>query len=469
MVHQQRWRGYSNIVEGTVVTLLLFGLLSYFYIVVPFRFGQDGLTLQDLFLVLISLYIFDRFLVFLHLFRKPVEHEKLECEADTISVVIAAHNSQEVIGETIRQVLTHGIDPKNVIVVSDASTDNTVEIARSYGVTVIINKRNFQKGLSISRVVGLVSTPYVLILDDDTHIQGITIPTNLMQQYAAVSFTVLPLQSGRLIFDLQAFEYRRSMIMSKELRGDVGGVNNVSGAIGLFRTSDLRFQSRRHSGQVGGEDQQRTAMVHLYSVGQGVTHVQEVVRTIVPATWGALFHQRAFKWNRAVADNFWLFWQMIWSTRVPFILKLDRMQALFIFLSEPMRIMGWGAVFLSLNTTRLQTAIFVYCLTLLWELAIYQKTGRQDKLYIPLIYPFYSTWKNCTRFIAYFYWLREKYRYVFERGYHKLIRERHLVREYVAVICIMAFMWAAGIIAYTDLALDIPLGLAPYVYTREEK
>lgn len=455
-------------VEGALLTFLLLGLLAYFYIVVPLRLDDQSLTPQDLFWLLISIYFFDRFLTFLHLFRKPVEHEKLECEPDKVSVIIAAHNSQEVIGETVRQVLTHGINPKNVIVVSDASSDKTADVAKSYGVTVILNQQNLQKGLSISRVIGLVSTPYVLLLDDDTRVEGMTIPTNLMKKYAAVSFTLLPLQSGNLIFDLQAFEYRRSMIMSKELRGSVGGVGNVSGAIGLFKTNDLRFQAERHSGQVGGEDQQRTAMVHLYSPWQGVTHVQEVVQTIVPSTWRTLFRQRAFRWNRAVPDNFWLFWRMLWSPKVPLILKFDRMQALFIFLTEPIRILGWSIALLSLGYLSLYAIVFRYCISILWNLAIYAKTGRKDPLYVVIVYPLYSAFRECTRYIAHFHWLYAKYQYVFKRRYHKLISQRSLVKEYAAVFCIMLIMWIAGIAVY-QIKIDRDAKGVPNIVKKAER
>jgi len=61
-----------------------------------------------------------------------------------ISVIIPAHNEQEVIGRAIKAVLQNKYPKKEVIVVSDSSTDRTAEIASGFGrqVRVIsVNKR----------------------------------------------------------------------------------------------------------------------------------------------------------------------------------------------------------------------------------------------------------------------------------------------------------------------------------------
>jgi glycosyltransferase involved in cell wall biosynthesis len=74
-----------------------------------------------------------------------------------VSVVIACYNGADVIGETLESLLAH-VPPQNIIVVSDCSTDDTVAVARSFGVRVVENRFNRNKPLSVSRVAPMVTT-----------------------------------------------------------------------------------------------------------------------------------------------------------------------------------------------------------------------------------------------------------------------------------------------------------------------
>lgn len=121
-----------------------------------------------------------------------------------LTIVIPTYNGGDVLKETIKQAHKH-VRLDQIIVVSDASTDNTAEIARRAGVRVIVNKRNLQKARSINAAMPHVRTPYVLLLDDDTLIGETFIPTSLLDEgYTAVAFNVMPLKEDRYLTNSSA-------------------------------------------------------------------------------------------------------------------------------------------------------------------------------------------------------------------------------------------------------------------------
>lgn len=85
-----------------------------------------------------------------------------------LSVIICAYNSEKYIEECLES--TRGYkDLLDVIVVSDGSTDKTVEIAKKFDVNLIENNTNV--GLGMSRNMGMmaVTTPHIMFLDSDDY------------------------------------------------------------------------------------------------------------------------------------------------------------------------------------------------------------------------------------------------------------------------------------------------------------
>ena len=83
---------------------------------------------------------------------------KTSLQADTLTIVIPALNEEEAIGRTITRCLearaiikrTAGLDDVELIVVSDGSTDRTVEIARAFNdISVIVFETNRGYGAAI--------------------------------------------------------------------------------------------------------------------------------------------------------------------------------------------------------------------------------------------------------------------------------------------------------------------------------
>lgn len=89
-------------------------------------------------------------------------------EDPTISVVIPAYNAGATIGATLECVFQQTVQPSEVLVMDDGSTDNTAVIASSFGkdITVI---RQVNQGLSSARngLISIASSKLIAFLDSD--------------------------------------------------------------------------------------------------------------------------------------------------------------------------------------------------------------------------------------------------------------------------------------------------------------
>lgn len=83
-----------------------------------------------------------------------------------ISVVIPAHNESERIVHTIKGIQSIP-EVSEIIVVDDASTDVTAELARKAGATVISLPHNMGKGEALNRGVASSSGEIIALLDGD--------------------------------------------------------------------------------------------------------------------------------------------------------------------------------------------------------------------------------------------------------------------------------------------------------------
>jgi cellulose synthase/poly-beta-1,6-N-acetylglucosamine synthase-like glycosyltransferase len=91
-----------------------------------------------------------------------------------LCVLIPARNEELCIGGTIRSILAAGVQPSNIYVIDDGSTDRTGEIARSLGANVLRNEKNVGKARGIRTATthfGLESHyEFLALMDADTRV-----------------------------------------------------------------------------------------------------------------------------------------------------------------------------------------------------------------------------------------------------------------------------------------------------------
>jgi cellulose synthase/poly-beta-1,6-N-acetylglucosamine synthase-like glycosyltransferase len=411
------------------------------FIVVNFYIFSSIVNLNTFFYAFLLLSLLtDGLFVFIHLPRRlQGNKQKTYFNPNKLTIVIASYNGEDVIGKTIKEAAVH-VPYDQIIVVSDASTDKTAEVARATGARVIVNEKNLHKVGSINAAMLKVKTPYVLILDDDTLIGKTFIPTSLLDEgFTAVAFNVMPVKEKTLINQLQSFEYRLTMQISKNMRSATGAIGNISGAIGLYQTDDLIKQISLHSGQFAGEDEQRTLLAHMYGQGKGITYTDSLVLTLPPTTYRDLFKQRAFSWSLATPELFMLYWRLILSPRFHYLLKAEKGYLIYIYLTEPLRILFLWTLFIKPNHLLITYAFYAALNLIIWL-----RIGAKDNLQAVLLSPLYALGLTICRIIGYFYWLKVKGIYL-AKGLYKQATGRHLILEYAVVFSIITASWAVSI------------------------
>lgn len=123
-----------------------------------------------------------------------------------ISAVIPAYNEEANIGNVL-QVLVTVKSLDEIIVVDDGSSDNTAQVASSFGVKVIKLKHNIGKGGAMAEGVKSAVNPIILFLDadlvglKDEHIHELIKP--VLEEGFMMSVGVF--EHGRLATDLAQF------------------------------------------------------------------------------------------------------------------------------------------------------------------------------------------------------------------------------------------------------------------------
>ena len=439
LIKNTGWWVFQIVTSAIVLSLLIF-------IVVNFYIFSSIVNLNAFFYAFLILSLLtDGLFILLHLPRKR-KARKIETSfsPEKLTIVIACHNGEKVIKETIQNAAKH-VPLNQIIVVSDASTDKTASVAHATGANVIVSKKHLHKVGSINAAMEHVTTPYVLILDDDTLIGKTKIPTSLLDEgYTAVAFNVMPVPERTLINELQTFEYRSTMQMSKHLRSKTGAIGNVSGAIGLYRSEDLRRQITLHSGQFAGEDEQRTLLAHMYGTGKGVTYTDSLVLTKAPAKYKDLFRQRAFSWSISSPELFVLYWKTILSPRFHYLLKAEKAYLVYIYMTEPLRMLFVWTLFL-----KPRHAAIAYAFYLCLNLIIWARFGFSDTLRSVVLTPVYNLGLTICRFIGYFYWVVVKTRYLVNRM-HVHVVDRKLLAEYALTFVMVAGSWVVSIQHYKN-------------------
>jgi len=239
----------------------------------------------------------------------------------TVTVLIPAHNEEELVGLTIDSLMSQNRKPERVIVIADNCTDQTIEIARNRGVEVFATIDNKQKKAgALNQVLshllpGLGENDTVMIMDADTVLRQGFIKSAVEhfvrdRGLSAIGGLFYGENRKGFLAQIQRNEYTR---YSREIKRRRGRVFVLTGTASIFRARALRTvaEERGHllPGQKGHvydthaltEDNELT--IALKTLGALMTSPSDcMVETELMPTFGDLWRQR-LRWQRGAMEN----------------------------------------------------------------------------------------------------------------------------------------------------------------------
>lgn len=159
----------------------------------------------------------------LHLIYQYLLHRTMN---PTISVIIPAYNTASYISRAIESALGQTLENIEVIVIDDASTDNTLEVVKSFSdsrLTVIVNEKNMGVSNARNRALKIAQGEWIAVLDSDDWYAAdrlekllliakaenadiVIDDLNLIQQDDTSPWSTLLKESGEEIFDLKPID-----------------------------------------------------------------------------------------------------------------------------------------------------------------------------------------------------------------------------------------------------------------------
>jgi cellulose synthase/poly-beta-1,6-N-acetylglucosamine synthase-like glycosyltransferase len=345
------------------------------------------------------------------------EERRFTSDPTLVTAVIPSRNGAHELPTTIGQ-LGEFLPPERILVVDDASSDDTGRVAAALGCEVHRFDRRKGKAAAVNYAVHRVRTPYTLLLDDDTRLGGARIPTSLLSEdgFDAVAFHVLPDRRNRegargnnFLGALQRYEYGKSMEIGKRFHDVTHSVACISGAVGLFRTADLNRLHHRHTGVFQAEDLQRT-IIHLLERHR-IVFANEPVWTVAPATLRQWLKQRLTGWYPGLYHQLANFIRLLFRKGVSWRLRYEMVYNLYVLVSDPLK--TWSIVIIILTPSLRWWGLVLYLTYLAFEVYPYWVVRlpgdrRRAPLLVLLLYPIYGAVNTVLRTasIATWFWFR---------------------------------------------------------------
>src|SRR4030042_1094405 len=165
----------------------------------------------------------------------------------TVSAIIPIKNEANTLASTIESLQMQSIKLKQIIVIDDASTDESNQIAKAYeSILVLKNDQSLGKARSINRALNFVNSDLVAIIDGDTTLEK-TFIERVMNKFnsenvAAVSGFVVPSKKSENVAIRRARVIEDYYSQSTLKRGQdlIGGLFVVSGCCALYRTNTMK-------------------------------------------------------------------------------------------------------------------------------------------------------------------------------------------------------------------------------------
>lgn len=228
-----------------------------------------------------------------------------------VSILIAAYNEEENIESTLRSILNDKYPQKEVIVINDGSTDNTLQVIQNVqleypGKIELVNVENGGKAKALNIGVKAAKYKIFIAMDADTVFAPGTI-SQLVRHFGdpevgAVAGKVETTKSRGLLDIFQSIEYEVGQNIEKRIFASVNAVGVVPGPVGAWRRSAV-LKAGGYSDETLVEDQDLTLAI-LTSGYKIIYEPKAVCYTETPHTLKDFLKQR-FRWIYGTFQCVW--------------------------------------------------------------------------------------------------------------------------------------------------------------------
>ena len=224
-----------------------------------------------------------------------------------VSIIVPAYNEGKVIRHCVDSILGSAYENRELILVDDGSTDDTLTQMREYetqpGVTVL-GRRNGGKAAALNAGLARASGEIVLFVDADGIFAPDTIDAMLSafesERVGAVCGSDSPANLDRLLPRLASLQTHVGTGFARRALSLINCLPIVSGNLGAFRRSVLEKTGPFLEGFIG-EDLELTWRVH--KAGYRVAfQPRATVRAETPSTISGLWKQRV-RWARGLLQT----------------------------------------------------------------------------------------------------------------------------------------------------------------------
>jgi biofilm PGA synthesis N-glycosyltransferase PgaC len=162
-----------------------------------------------------------------------------------LTIIVPAYNEGASLGDTLVSLLAQSVAAEAIVVVDDCSTDDTAEVARRHGVTVLQPPRNTgSKAGAQNFALAHVTTPFVMAIDADTTLARDAIellrPAFDDAEVVAACGSVIPRHVRTLWERGRYVEYLFAFTFYKRVQEGFGAPLIASGCFSMYRTAALR-------------------------------------------------------------------------------------------------------------------------------------------------------------------------------------------------------------------------------------
>lgn len=216
-----------------------------------------------------------------------------------VTVVIPAYNEATCIADTIRA-LQASTYPIKIVVVDDCSSDDTGDIARSLGVTVLRpEKNNGTKSRALNYALPFVDTEIFICVDADTVVEPTAIEAMLPyfndEKVGIVSGYVMTQRDHNVWESGRQGEYIYGQAIYKNAQNHINCILVASGCFSAMRTELLRSFGGYKERSIA-EDMDLTW--EFIEAGYTVKFATKAICRVIDPYTGKMFYNQVSRWYR---------------------------------------------------------------------------------------------------------------------------------------------------------------------------